>query len=318
MRYGRVLIDNSVETPEGDTVSFRVDPVSLDLYMKLPNGVEKRVGGEPLNINVSQGRNFSSPSLFNQAHVYTSYAQFFSAFLAPALPPVATISGQFRINGSGSFIAFQTIEKGTVVNEVRLTLGGSIQPNSPLIKELNVVGGATPAQHIISPPDDIITGLISTHTVNNLPTDNSSRTYSVSSKDTTNVVGNSVSASYSFSSLIYHGVGTEIGVAITEDVIRGWSSQMSGHASSITKTPSGGQYIYYSAPVAYGLKVFEFLNSDQTNPESALRVKVRTASQIANGVAQDHASVDEYFVIRSISAGLGGGSPYTFSIGNIG
>lgn len=44
MRYGRVLVDNEVETPEKGTVNFRVG-FDKSLYFKLDTGEEIRVGG---------------------------------------------------------------------------------------------------------------------------------------------------------------------------------------------------------------------------------------------------------------------------------
>jgi hypothetical protein len=260
------------------------------------------------------GRNFGTPTQFNLQHRYDSVQQFVNAFLFPAQPPIVNFTGQFRLNGATSFEAFRTIEKGTIVNQVKVIASANSQVNSPLLKSVVLSNTLTPSVFEFEPAQQVNV-LEAFMTVNNFPTQNSGRSFTAEAIDVSDVKSPVRTISYAFGNHVYFGKGTAIGSQINEAFVRSLTSQFNSHRTSVTATPLADEYIYYIAPVSFGLRVFKFLGSNQTNPEEGLRIKVRTAAQIANGVSQNDASVDEYFVVRSINAGLGNGSPYTFEIG---
>ncbi|WP_162054526.1 hypothetical protein [Pontibacter pamirensis] len=273
-------------------------------------------GNSLINIDVI-GRNFDYPTQFNQEHKYRTAKDFVTAYLIKELPPLATIAGHFRLNGSVAFVPFSTIERGTIVDEVRITANARSQVNSPDLAELSIGGGALPALTSFGEGGIRDSGAIyayDTALVLNTP-----KSYTARAKDLKDVLSTQPSTTWGIGVKAWYGKGEATGAAITEAWVRAnlqKHSSFNGHMPSVTVTPGSNDYIYYLAPVAWGLKVFEFLGSDQTNPESATRVRVRTDNEMLNGITQAEAT--EYFVIRSLGQGLGGGSSYTFQLGNIG
>ncbi|WP_161889257.1 hypothetical protein [Pontibacter russatus] len=278
-----------------------------------------RGGSDKININVT-GRNFDTPTQFNMAHKYRTAKDFIKAYLIKELPPLATIAGHFRLNGSAVFTPFTTIERGTIINEVRLTATLKSQVNSPGLKQLVITGSYQFAPQTI----DFELGTRDSGIIERYDTrigsSSSIKTYTAKGYDVKDVLSaSSPSVAWGVGVKAYYGKGTATGAAITEAWVREnllkhtvWNA----HMGAVTVTPGAEDYIYYLAPVSWGLRVFEFLGSDQTNPESALRIKVRTDNEMLNGVEQSFAT--EYFVVRSLGKGLGGGAPYTFNIGTIG
>lgn len=274
-----------------------------------------RGGDGKINIDVT-GRNFDNPTQFNMVHKYRTAKEFIKAYLIKELPPLATIAGHFRLNGSASFSSFTTIERGTIVDEVRLTVTGKSQVNSPDLAEVTVYGGALQSSFLLPEATRDTGSLYAYETGLAL---NQVKSYSARARDMKDVLSTQPSVAWATGTKVYYGKGNVTGAAITEAWVRAnlaKHTSFNQHMGSVTVTPGADDYILYLAPVSLGLRVFEFLGSDQTNPESATRVRVRTDSEIANGVAQ--ADATEYFVIRSLGQGLGGGSAYTFNIGTIG
>lgn len=275
---------------------------------------QRAKGAGPINIDVV-GRNFDDPTKFNQPHKYLTAKDFIMSYLVKELPPVATISGHFRLNGGAAFVPFMTIERGTIVNEVRITARGTSQVNSPDLAEIMIGGGAVPASTSLEAGvrDFTVTAFDSSIMLN------TPKTYTARARDLKGVLSSQPNDKWAIGVKAYHGKGNVEGATITEAWVRANLTKhgaFNQHMSEVTATPGADDYILYLAPVAWGLRVFEFLGSDQTNPESATRIKVRTDAEIANGILQKDAT--EYFVIRSLGKGLGGGSPYTFKIGTIG
>ncbi|MFD3001436.1 hypothetical protein ACFS7Z_13775 [Pontibacter toksunensis] len=273
-----------------------------------------RSDGGKLRIDVT-GRNFAYPTQFNQQHKYRNVQEFVQAFLVVELPPLASIAGHFRLNGSTTFVAFGTIERGTIVSEVRITARGQSQVNSPDLAEIMINGGASPASTLLEAGirDSTVYGS-DTALLLNTP-----KSYNVRAKDVKGVLSNNPSATWGTGVKAYYGFGNVTGTGITETWVRTnltKHANFNQHMGKVTVTPGPDDYILYLAPTAWGERVFEFLGSDQTNPESLTRVKVRTDAEIANGILQ--ADATEYFVIRSLGQGLGNGSPYSFDIGTIG
>jgi len=278
-----------------------------------------RGGSDKINIDVT-GRNFDTPTQFNMAHKYRTAKDFIKAYLIKELPPLATIAGHFRLNGSAVFTPFSTIERGTKIEEVRLTATLKSQVNSPDLLRLEVFGNYQFGLKTINfAPGTKDSGIIELYD-SRIASSSSSKIYTAKGYDMKDVLSaSSPTATWTIGVKAYYGMGTATGAAITEAWVRenllkhtAWNA----HMGAVTVTPGAEDYIYYLAPVSWGLRVFEFLGSDQTNPESALRIKVRTDNEMLNGFAQ--ASATEYFVVRSLGKGLGGGSPYTFNLGTIG
>ncbi|RDC65064.1 hypothetical protein [Adhaeribacter pallidiroseus] len=280
---------------------------------KTGNSAEVRVpaGDFPFDGNRTISRQI--PGLAGVNLGTTTVKAFLEKLAFISLPPTISITGSYRINGGTNWVNFGTLERGTLVNEVMLRVAGTVAPNSPAIQDIFVGGGAypdnfyftggrTPVGESYFSPDIPLT---------------TARVFTARAVDKANVASNQAAASWNYGVPNYYGPGSPVGAQIDETFIRSLNrTPINQSLASVTATPGPGEYIYYAAPVSSGIKVFEFLSADQTNPEAALRVKVRTNAEIMNGTPLEEAT--EHYVVRSLSTGLGGGSPYTFQIGNPG
>jgi hypothetical protein len=289
-------------------------------------GFEKSGGGGASGGGSIQGtgRNFNALTQYNQLHNFKNVKEAMMAFLFPPQPPTAAIAGAFILdNSAGAYVSFATLERGTLVSSVRLTVSGTQGANGQHVKYLRLTGGG------ISPNVFTIDPTAAGKTTDRIAYDNSAftlntaKSYSLQSEAADGVLSTSAPATWAFGVRSYMGVGKKTGAQIDEAFIRSLINKTNigvGIQASVTQTPASDEYIYYVYPTALfgtGGKpyVFKFLGADQTNPEEALRIKVRTDAEVRNGTLQSHSSVTEYAVIRSLTAGLGSGSAYTFSVG---
>jgi hypothetical protein len=246
--------------------------VSNDLYLSIYqyyNNYNSGNGGggdddcvcfEPVNLT---GRNFSTPTLFNQVHVYNDINEFVKAFLAPAQPPTITVSGQYKLNNSASYTNFGLVQRGTIVRDVKITVSGSKGANGNNIVETSTsLPSPTPASPTAQTPAISVTQEY-TSLINNpgvtvwALSDQSNKTFSGSVKDSGNLT-TTANVSYSFADLVYYGAAPVPGGGITEAFVKSLSSYLDADqfTTSLGVTTGSNQHVWFAYKDSLGDAVF--------------------------------------------------------------
>lgn len=224
---------NTITTYGGFTASdFIVSQglfLSLNQYYNTSNGSGGGGGSDDcvcfLPVN-GIGRNFSTPTVFNQNHVYNDINQLAQALLFPSQPPTASASGEFTLNGSPTFVPFTTLEKGTIVGNVRFTITGTQGINGGQIVQTTT---SLPTPTPVSPTTQIAANSVTqvyTSTVNNsgiitwAAADQSAKSYNGTVTDSKSAVATSNSVGYSYAVKLYYGPALVPGTPITETFIK--------------------------------------------------------------------------------------------------
>lgn len=218
---------------------------------------------EPVN---GIGRNFTTPTLFNQTHVYNDINELIQAWLFQAQPPsISSITGEFKLNGSSTFVPFATIQKGTIVRDVRVTVSGVKGTNGTnLVETSTTLPSPTPTSPTAQTPASSVTQAY-TGEVNNISVttwagaDQANKSYTGTVKDASGVSTTSSSVTFSYSDLVYYGVAAIPGVNISEAFIKALSTSVldtDGFINPILFTSGATQHAWFAVPSAYADLIF--------------------------------------------------------------
>jgi hypothetical protein len=216
---------------------------------------------EPVN---GVGRNFTTPTLFNQTHVYNDINELVQAWLFPPINPVINSwSGSMTVNG-GSSSALTLIERGTIVRNVSVTM---IAARATASSGLLTSASTTLPTPTPSSPTDISPDAAN-HTQNWTKTINSSGVTTWAAADKTNksftatvIDTNSKSATsgaigYSFGNQVYFGsaiIGT-----VDETFIKSLTPVLDTdpYRNPINYSIGANQHGWYFYPDAWGDVIF--------------------------------------------------------------
>lgn len=218
---------------------------------------------EPVN---QIGRDFTNTTLFNKSHVYNNINELIQAWLFPALPPsISSITGEFKLNGSGTYVPFATIQKGTIVRDVRVTVTGVKGTNGTNIVETSTtLPSPTPASPTAQTPSSSVTQAY-TGLINNVgvvlwsAADQANKSFTGTVKDVAGVSTTSSPVTFSYSDYIYYGVGAIPGIDISEAFIKGLGTSVldtDGYINPLLFTIGSGQHGWVAVPNDYPTIVF--------------------------------------------------------------
>lgn len=210
------------------------------------------------------GRNFSTPTLFNQVHNYPLPMDFFNAFLFPAINPViSSWTGSLTVNG-GTGSSLTLIERGTIVRDISVTMVAARgSANSGLLASASTtLPTPSPASPTDIDPDAVNHTQNWTTTINDVDVtdwagaDKTNKSFTSTVTDTNSKIATSGSIGYSFGNYIYYGVGV-IGT-VDETFIKSLTGVLDTDAyrNPLNFTVGANQHAWFFYPDSFGNVLF--------------------------------------------------------------
>lgn len=216
---------------------------------------------EPIN---GIGRNFTTPTLFNQSHVYNDINEFVNAFLFPAInPTISSWTGSMTVNG-GTGSSLTLIERGTIVRDISVTMVAARgSANSGLLASASTtLPSPSPASPTDIDPDAANHTQNWTTTINDVDVtdwagaDKTNKSFTSTVTDTNSKIATSGSIGYSFGNYLYYGVGV-IGT-VDETFIKSLTAVLDTDAyrNPLNFTVGANQHAWFFYPDSYGNVLF--------------------------------------------------------------
>jgi hypothetical protein len=230
------------------------------------NGSSGGSGGGNANFTPinSIGRNFTTPTLFNQSHVYNTLDELINAWLFPAINPTITSwSGSMTING-GTGSSLTLIERGQIVRDITVTMiAARASANSGLLASASTtLPSPSPSSPTNIDPDAANHTQIWTTTVNGggvtdwAGADKTNKSFTATVIDTNSKSATSSSIGYSFGNYVYYGVSI-IGT-VDETFIKSLTPVLDTdqYRNPIAYSVGSNQHAWFFYPDSWGDVVF--------------------------------------------------------------